>query len=202
LPVGRDDGTMAAFPEHSRSNEVTPVTVAPEIHRFTVDEYDHIVRDLGWDATELIEGVVYDVTPEHNRHAGTVDHVFRSVDAWFTGHWTRFSGSVRLSDRSLVAPDIFVIDRSVPLDPDGSVPVAAVHLVIEVSVTTHDHDHGPKLAAYAMAGVPEVWLIDPRPGAGVLVRHRQPDGTTYAAIDRFDVGEDAAHLDLATVTAD
>ncbi len=150
------------------------MAVAEEIHRMTVDEYVRIVRDFGWESTELVEGVVYDVTPEYNRHAGTVDDVFRKMDAWFDQHWTRFSGSVRLSSLSLVEPDVYVVDRSVDLDPDGVVPVSALQLVIEVSVTTQLHDRGAKLIAYAKAGVPEVWLIDPRPGIDELVRYRNP----------------------------
>lgn len=74
---------MNHFLEHISSNEVRPVTVAEEIHRMTVDEYIRVVRALGWESTELIEGVVYDVTPEFNRHAETVDNVFRRVDGYF-----------------------------------------------------------------------------------------------------------------------
>ncbi len=95
----------------------------------TVDEYTHIVRDFGWESTELIEGVVYDVTPEHNRHMGTVMHVFRQLDA----------------------------------------------------------------------AVPEVWLIDPRPDVGQLVRYRDPAGASYGTVDRFAVGENATGIDLATI---
>jgi Uma2 family endonuclease len=177
------------------------VTVADDIHRMTVDEYLHIVHDLGWERTELIEGVVYDVTPEHNRHAAAVHHVFRSLDASPHGRSTWMSGSVRLSAHSLVDPDVFLLDPSVPLDPDDVVPIAAVTLAVEVSVTTQRRDRGPKLIAYAKAGVPEVWIVDPRPEAGELTRYRDPEGASYRTIDRFDVGVDAAGLDVATVLA-
>lgn len=174
-------------------------TVAEDIHRMTVDEYLRIVRDLGWESTELIEGVVYDVTPEYSRHTATVMHVFRQLDAWFPEDATCIAGSVRLDPLSIFDPDAFVLDVDVPLDPDDAVPVAAVKLVVEVSATTHSRDRGPKLIAYAKADVPEVWLIDPRPGKGELIRYRDPDGASYRTVDRFDVGENASALDVATI---
>ena len=96
-------------------------------------------------------------------------------------------------------PDVFLIDPTVELDDEDAVPVDAVRLAVEVSVTTQVHDRGPKLIAYSKAGVPEVWLIDPRPGVGELLRHRDPDGASYRTVDRFEVGENAADLDVAAI---
>jgi Uma2 family endonuclease len=192
---------MSRFPEHIGSNEVRPVPVADEIHRVTVDEYLRIVRDLGWESTELIEGVVYDVTPEHNRHMTTVMRVFRRLDAAIGGERTVNAGSVRLSTTTLVDPDVMVIAADAVLAPDDVVPSGAVELAVEVSVSSQRRDRGPKLVAYAKAGVPEVWLIDPRPGAGALLRHRHPEGASYRTVDRFDIGEDAERLDVAVVLA-
>ncbi len=190
---------MHRFPEHIRSNEVRPVTVADEIHRVTADEYLRIVRDFGWESTELIEGVVYDVTPEYSRHMATVRRVFRELDPHMPEGTTFPTGTVRLSPLSMVDPDVLVIDGARPLDPEDVVPASVLALVVEVSVTTQSRDRGPKLIAYAKAGVPEVWLIDPRPEAGELVRHRDPEGASYRTIDRFDVGENAERLDVAVI---
>ena len=111
------------------SSSVTPVAVAAELHRMTVDEYVQIVRDLGWQSTELVEGVVYDVTPELNRHADTVMDLLRRLDRAFPGDVVRNTGSVEVSDRSMFDPDIYVIDGSHVRDPDRAVPAAAVKLV-------------------------------------------------------------------------
>ncbi len=165
----------------------------------TVDEYVQIVRDLGWQSTELVEGVVYDVTPELNRHADTVMDLLRRLDRAFPGDVVRNTGSVEVSDRSMFDPDIYVIDGSHVRDPDRAVPAAAIKLVVEVSVTTQAHDRGPKLLAYATAAVPEVWIVDPRPGVGELVRYRDPRGSSYRTVDRFAVGENASGLDVAAV---
>lgn len=177
------------------------MAVTDEIHRVTVDEYLHIVHGLGWERTELIDGVVYDVPPVFNRKADVVRSVFWRLDEFIVGDLVWCAGSVRVSDRSLFDPDVSVIDGAAYLDPDDFVPVAAVKLVVEVSVSTQSRDRGAKLIAYAKGGVPEVWLIDPRPGLGELIRHRDPDGASYATVDRFAVGEDAADLDVATMLA-
>ena len=190
---------MNRFPEHSRSNEVGTVAVTHEIHRMTVDEYVRAVRDFGWESTELVEGVVYDVSPEYNRHRRTVMHLLWLLHAAFPDLEASNVGSVHLPTTSMFDPDVFLIDPAIELDDDHAVPVDAVRLAVEVSVTTQAHDRGPKLIAYAKAGVPEVWLIDPRPGVGELLRHRDPDGASYRTIDRFEIGENAADLDVAAI---
>jgi hypothetical protein len=47
--------------------------------------------------------------------------------------------------------------------------------------------------------VPDVWLIDPRPDVGELVRHRDPGGASFATVDRRSVGEHALELDVGLV---
>jgi len=190
---------MDRFPEHIGSNEVRPVTVVEDIHRMTVDEYVHIVRDLGWESTELVEGVVYDVSPSYGLHTRTVMHVFRQIDALVARDTAFNVGSVLLSPRTLVDPDVYVVTNADVVTDLAATPGSAVILAVEVSVTTQAHDRGPKLIAYAKAGVPEVWLIDPRPEVGELVRHRDPDGASYRTVDGFDVGENAEHLDVVAM---
>ena len=110
--------------------------------------------DLGWDSTELIEGVVYDVPPMYNREADTVMDLLDELQPVFPDDVVRNVVSVHVSEISMFDPDVYVIDGMRTLDPDWAVPVAAVKLVVEVSVTTQAHDRGPKLLAYAKAGCP------------------------------------------------
>lgn len=173
--------------------------VAARHHRWTVDEYLHAVRVLGWESTELVEGVVYDVTPDCNRHARTVMQVLFALHQALPDDEVRNAGSVQVSETSMFDPDVYVIDRRLDIDPEGAVPVAAVKLAVEVTVTTHAIDRGPKLTAYAKAGVPEVWLLDPRPESGELLRHRDPHGSSYRTIDHFAVGANAEALDVSVV---
>ncbi len=175
------------------------MSVAQEIHRVTVDEYVRIVRDLGWESTELLEGVVYDVASEYNRHAWTVMNVLDALRSAFPDDEVRNVGNVQLGPASLVAPDVQVIDGGFVQEPEWVVPASAVKLVVEVGVTTLGHDRGVKLIAYAKAAVPEVWSIDPRPETAELLRYRDPDGASYRRVDRFNVGENATSIDVAVL---
>ena len=47
--------------------------------------------------------------------------------------------------------------------------------------------------------MPEVWLIDPRPDAATLTRHRHPSGNGYRTIDTIAIGENASRLDATEV---
>jgi hypothetical protein len=104
----------------------------------------------------------------------------------------RVVGSVQVSLTTIMDPDAYVIDGTFPRHPDRPIPIGAVKLVVEVSVTTQLHDGGPKLHAYAQAAVPEVWLIDPRPDATTLTRHRHPRGNSYLTNDTIAIGETPA----------
>jgi Uma2 family endonuclease len=182
--------------------EDTSMTALPhEIHLMTVPEYLRAVDLFGWERTELIEGVVYDMPAEKNRHAITVRNTGLALETAFEPRRVFFSGTVDLSPRSMPEPDLRVIDGDVVLDPDDYVPASAVTLVVEVSVTTRNHDLGLKLGTYAKARIPEVWVVDPHPEAGLLLRHTDPAADRYLVVQRFDVGENAEHLDVARVRA-
>ena len=114
---------------HISSKDVSPVAVAQEIHRMTVDEYVRIVRDFGWESTELVDGVVYDVSPEYNRHAGTVMDLLDKLRDAFPDDVVRVVGSVHVGPISMFDPDVYAIAGSFAQDPDWAIPASAVKLV-------------------------------------------------------------------------
>lgn len=76
-------------------------------------------------------------------------------------------------------PDVVVV----PLQRDGAVKVCAadLRLVIEVvSPRTREHDRMVKPAAYAQAGVPFYWRVEPIPGAPPAVFCFQLSAGHYA----------------------
>jgi Uma2 family endonuclease len=172
-----------------------------EPHRMTVEEYLAVVEVLGWERTELIEGVVYDMAAQYDLHAGTAAHIFRAVDALFPDDRVRFGSTVRLGPFTAVDPDVFVFDGSATYDRYGIIPGQLLKLVVEVSVSTLTQDLGRKLRAYARAGVPQYWVVDPRSETGILLRHTEPVGDSHALVRRFEVGEGAEALDAAAVLA-
>jgi Uma2 family endonuclease len=174
------------------------VVVDPAIHRMTVEEYEQFVATSDLDDVELIDGVVYDVSPEFHLHAHTIAVLNRLLLARYPGHQVLTAGSVRIDERSLWNPDVYVLD----VEPDFIFPrysdAGHVLLAVEVSLTTWSHDTGVKFAAYARNGVPEYWVVDPRPG-GQLIRHRdpQPDAepATYESVVTVPLPDGVSSLD-------
>ncbi len=173
--------------------------IVDDIHQIRVDEYERAVEQFGWEHTELIRGVIYDVSPEHVRHALVCAAVARALHQAFHRETVLTGGSVVLGGETLVETDVFVVRDLASLDLDAPFPGATLVLAVEVRVSTHARDLGPKRWAYAEAGIPEYWVIDPSPGAGDLLRHTEPRGDRYQRIEQFAVGENAVDLDVATI---
>jgi Uma2 family endonuclease len=72
-------------------------------------------------------------------------------------------------------------------------------LVVEVAVWSQRTDLGSKLRHYAVAGIPEYWVIDPHEGVGELTRHTDPEGDGYRTVETFLVGHRASELDVRQV---
>ena len=150
--------------------------VAPK-HRIIVEEYERIVAERDLEQVELIDGVIYEVSPESARH---VDAAFMLQEIFlerFPGTRVRCAGSVGLSDVTLLQPDVYVAK---PLrSPDVRYPDAAdVVLAVEVALSTWSRDMGLKRSAYARAGIAEYWVVVPEKG-GRIVRRTEPVGDTY-----------------------
>lgn len=110
--------------------------------------------------TELIEGDVIVMAPEFRPHGRVRDELhyqMRNVLLTQKSSWSASSGSVALSDVSMPQPDIVVTDEP---QGEGAIPLSSVGLLVEVSSTTLDTHLGAKRRIYAMAGVPEYWVVD------------------------------------------
>jgi len=84
---------------------------------------------------------------------------------------------VKLRMGDTARPDICVLRDAEALNSKSRRQHDAIHLMVEVSSGTLHHEFD-KLARYALAGVPEVWIVD-------LQRHRMlvhqvPSGNSYA----------------------
>ena len=76
-------------------------------------------------------------------------------------------------------PDVAVIRRRSVNDLAPVLP-SDVYLVVEVADSSLEFDLGEKLALYAAAGIPELWVADLR--AGELVVNTEPEGAAYANV--------------------
>ena len=139
----------------------------------------HILAEAGafaeGDKVELLEGVIYPMTPQGGRHANTIIRLTMLLAPPLHG---RANVAVQVpfaaSDISEPEPDVFI--TTLDLDDDsGDVPASA-YCVIEVSVSSHLRDRR-KSAIYAAAKVPQYVIIDvPARSARV---YREPSGAQY-----------------------
>ena len=158
--------------------------------RFTVDEYLAMER-AGIlhedDRVELIDGEIIIMPPIGEPHESSTDWLTRLFVPPLIGRAiVRVQGSIRLNDRSAPQPDIAVL-RERPLGEMGPYFPPDVHLVIEVSDGTLAYDQGAKLARYAAAGIPEVWVANLR--AREVTAYAAPSGSEYAAVRTYRAGE-------------
>jgi Uma2 family endonuclease len=153
------------------------------LHRWTVDEYERLVTSADLDRVELIDGVIYDVSPESTAHAAAMTAVYHRLLERFPDRWVLPAGSVRLDDGSLWNPDVYVLDVP-PGGVTGTYPSAdQLLLAVEVSLSTWHRDTALKLPVYARNGIPEVWVL--RPVAGTeweLVRCTEPEAGGYRSM--------------------
>ena len=176
------------------------MVAVPTRHQFTVDDLKQFVAAgvlSEDDRVELVEGDLIDMSPINEPHAETVDTLNESLlprvrqDAR-----VRVQNPVRLSDLSVVQPDIAIVRRQRyrqhhPVPDD-------ILLLIEVSDTTLSFDLRTKVPLYARAGVPEVWVVDVN--ARMIHRFLQAEGSDYRQAEQLHSGDTIAIDALPHVT--
>lgn len=159
-------------------------------HRFTVDEYLAMGEAgiLQEDArVELIDGEIIVMPPIGDPHEASTDWLTRLFVPPLIGlAIVRVQGSIRLTDGSAPQPDITLV-RERPLSAFGPYYPQDVYLVIEVADSSLAFDQGPKLARYAAAGIPEVWVANLR--AREVTAYAEPSGSEYDSVRTYRVGE-------------
>lgn len=154
-------------------------TVAPTRRRFTVEEYC-AMAEIGilaeGERIELLDGEILVMPPIGTPHEdGTTRLSSDLIYRLYGRAWVRVQNSVRLDDYGLPEPDIAVVRLRDDYHRERATP-ADVLLLIEVSDTSLEFDREVKLARYAAADIPEVWIVnlrareveaydDPRDGA-------------------------------------
>jgi Uma2 family endonuclease len=135
-----------------------------EAHRWTRQEYERLV-DRGLlppgKRVELIEGVIYDMSPQNSLHAMAyllAHDALRIIYPSELGFTVRGQLPLALSDDSEPEPDLAVVHGSIRDFPDGH-PTTAL-LVVEVADSSLLHDRKQKIPLYARSGIPEAWLLN------------------------------------------
>ena len=145
---------------------------------FNVDEYLSMVKAgvlHEEDRIELIDGKIVVMAPIGNHHQFGTDWLTMFLaSALFGRAMERVQGSIRLHSFSEPEPDIAVLrmrsfDDIRPYYPDD------IYFIIEVADSSLRYDSGAKLARYAAAGIPEVWIANLR--AREVTVYTDPSGS-------------------------
>lgn len=137
-------------------------TRAVDVRRWSREEYEQLAA-AGFfqpgERVELVEGVIYEMSPQNGRHATGILLMQDALYAAFSqGYQIRVQLPLILGPISEPEPD-FAVVRGGPRDYRESHPTTAV-LIVEVSDSSSFHDRERKGSVYARAGIPEHWLLD------------------------------------------
>lgn len=174
---------IATAPTKSKSDGL------PAPRRFTVDEYYRMAEAgiLGLDErVELLDGEIFTMAAMGSPHASRI----RFIEGWFEA---RLAGRalksiqlpVRLDDGSEPEPDFALLVPRDDLYESAHPGPSDVLLIIEIADTSLAYDRR-KLALYAAAGIPDVWIFDLRRRRALV--HRDPQGSRYRTIENVARG--------------
>ena len=131
---------------------------------YTEEDYYSLPDDVH---AELIDGILYDMTPPSRRHQGILGELHIAIGNYIKAkngscHVYLAPFAVKFFDdsKTIVEPDISVIcdpskltDRGCSGAPDWIIEMA--------SPSNTGHDYITKLSLYLNAGVKEYWIVNP-----------------------------------------
>lgn len=137
-----------------------PAVDLPTRH-WTREEYERMAEQGLFrpdERVELVDGVIYEMTPQSTSHAVGVRLVRHALGPIFsTGFDILVQMPLALGENSAPEPDIAVVPGD-PRDYLVSHPTYAV-LVVEVAETSLSHDRKRKAGLYARAGIQDYWVL-------------------------------------------
>ncbi len=171
-----------------------PAATVPTRRRFTVAEY-YAMADAGIlsenDRVELLDGDLIVMPPIGNWHGGSVKLFANTFPPILQGRAIiAVQDPVRLDEHSEPQPDVMLLRWRDDFYRNDHPGPADVLLLIEVADSSIEFDRTVKLAAYARAGIPEVWIVA-RPERRIEV-YSDPDAGSYATVRYHSPGETVA----------
>lgn len=133
---------------------------------------------------ELLEGEIVKIMP-NEPHTFVNMKLIRVLVECFGWDYVRIPSSLAATPNSEPEPD-----ASVTIQPrreylKTGIPAGSeFRLVVEVSDSTLWRDKGQKATLYAVAGVPEYWVVNLT--GRTLIVHRDPSGDAYQSIVTYD----------------
>lgn len=175
----------------------------PHRHLLTVDDFlvlDGAGAFEGLGRVELLEGEIFVMAPLYFPHARValeltvaIGLAVRDIDQYEAATPV----SAELGDHSLPEADIVVVRKG---GGDRFVTLDVAQIFVEVSVSSLQHDLGPKLRLYARHGVPEYWVADV--DGRTIIRFHAPQGEEYTQRTEFAFGRPVPSATIPGLTVD
>ena len=135
-----------------------------EVYRFTVDQYDRMVRDgtiSEDDPVELLDGIVVRQMPKGPRHDASLARCRRQIERILPAGWyLRLEGSVRIPDYNEPETDLCVVRGDSDDYTDRHPDPGDVGLIVEIAESSLPRDRGEKRDNYGRAGIPVYWIVN------------------------------------------
>ena len=168
----------------------------PERFRFSADDYEKmaeagiLVED---ERLELIEGDILRMSPIGKFHVWCVARLNYLLTRRLENQAVILIQSpIRLDDHSEPEPDVTVVRPQEQFFGVDLPTPADILLLIEVSDSSLAYDRDVKLALYARAEIPEVWLVDLN--TDTLTLYAQPSNGAYGVIQTFRRGDNVTSI--------
>ena len=157
---------------------------------FNVDEY-LAMEKAGVlhedDRIELMDGKIIFMAPIGDPHIGGTAWLTMLLASALVGRaLVLVQCPIYLNDQSAPQPD-FAVVRLRPITETARYYPPDVYFVIEVADGSLPYDSGPKLARYAAAGIPEVWIANLR--MREVTVYADPSGPEYTSVSTFRGGD-------------
>jgi Uma2 family endonuclease len=163
---------------------------------FTVDDYYRMaeVGILPDDVrVELVGGEIIEMTAMGALHAAAVTRFSHLIVPPLKGKaLVRPQLPLRLDDLNEPEPDIAVLKPRSDFYSSGHPGSADVFLVVEIADTSLRYDRDVKALVYAVAAIPELWILDLQGGA--LLVFRKPSDKGFESILTLPRGSSVSPL--------
>ena len=142
----------------------TPPEVFPELYRFTVAQYDRMVRDgtIGKnERVELIEGLLVTKMGKNPPHVFAGKLGLKRLERLVSPGWhVAKEDPIVVSEWGKPEPDLSVVRGTENDYLDRTVTAADVGLVVEIAESSLATDRSEMTKVYARAGIPVYWIVN------------------------------------------
>ena len=140
------------------------------------------------DRVELIDGEVRAMSPIGAKHAAIVKRLNLILSRQISGRAILgVQDPILLSDFTEPQPDLAVLRFRADFYEEAHPTPSDVLLVVEVADSSLDYDRDEKIPHYAVAGIPEVWLVDI--GQETVTQYTQLDRIRYIEERTYQRGD-------------